>query len=170
VTPETWKPAPGWVGVYEVSDAGRVRRVRAYRSTAAGWVMKLNLGKNGYLRVCLQDRPRISHCLVHRLVAMAFLPMTDGRTLVNHKDRNKANNAVSNMEWCNNSENVRHSMGIIGNWMIRGEAHVCAKLTNEQADYIRQSTERGVDLSRKFGVSQQTVCCIRKGRLHKVRQ
>lgn len=88
-----------------------------YLITSNGEVIGRRLGKplkpetiwNGYKRVCIRDSEgKSKHVLVHRLVAEAFVPNPEGKTDVNHIDENKANNAVSNLEWLTRSENCRH--------------------------------------------------------------
>ena len=97
---EMWKTIPGYDGRYEVSDSGKVR------SNYAGKIRVLkpmhNAGRyNGYEMVTLYDRSkRGKKVKVHRLVAEAFLPNPHAYPSINHKDENKANNAVANLEWC----------------------------------------------------------------------
>lgn len=109
---ETWKPIEGYEGLYEVSSLGRIRRLKfvnthGYQDKIT--ILKLQHRKNGYMQVILHDKERSSECLVHRLVARAFLPRVDGKEFVNHKDGNKANNRVDNLEWCTRSENMLHA-------------------------------------------------------------
>lgn len=83
---------------YEVSDTGLVRRVRDMLEVKP-------FDNGGYDRVKLEGRGQ----LVHRLVAMAFIPNPNELDTVNHKDRNKRNNHANNLEWMSNGDNVRHS-------------------------------------------------------------
>ena len=100
---EEWRPIPGYEGLYEVSNTGRVRSVDRYVKTCYG-SYRLHKGKvlspgirpDGYLVVSLQYRM----FRVHRLVAQAFLPNPDNLPQVNHKDENPGNNNVDNLEWC----------------------------------------------------------------------
>tara|TARA_B100001063_G_scaffold227047_2_gene237150 strand:- start:848 stop:1315 length:468 start_codon:yes stop_codon:yes gene_type:complete len=79
-------------------------------NTESGRVLKTDLMKVGYKRITFwskaQKRVRVT---VHRLVAMHFIPNPEGKKMVNHKDGNKLNNHISNLEWCTCKENTRHA-------------------------------------------------------------
>jgi hypothetical protein len=109
---EIWKPIEGYEGLYEVSNLGRIRRrkfVNMYGSKDKIIILEPQKRKNGYMQVILRDKERFSERLVHRVVAMAFLPKVDGKEFVNHKDGNKTNNRANNLEWCTRSENMIHA-------------------------------------------------------------
>ena len=95
---EIWKDIAGYEGRYQVSNFGRVKSLPGKSSTNAykGGVLVLMKDACGYLTVNL-SRKMYS---VHRLVAMAFIDNPNGYPCVNHKDENKANNSVENLEWC----------------------------------------------------------------------
>jgi hypothetical protein len=111
---ENWKAIPGFEGRYEVSDCGRVRSVPhevaigngAYRVTQAH-LLKPQLARNGYLMVSLGRKHK--HMSIHRLVAAAFLPNPFDSPEVNHKNLNKTDNRVSNLEWVTKHENMEHA-------------------------------------------------------------
>lgn len=113
----------GYEGLYEVSNFGNVRSLS--RMTLGRWgTMKLSPGRNiagellkfGYKRVQLSKDGKHKHALVHRLVALAFLKPVESKAQVNHKDSNRSNNHVSNLEWCTPKENTAHGVkhGFIG--------------------------------------------------------
>ncbi|MBR3164001.1 HNH endonuclease [Candidatus Saccharibacteria bacterium] len=115
---EIWKAVPGYEGKYEVSDQGRVRSLphivtmkkinaKSYPYYFKGKILKPYVGKGGYLYVSLV----IKREYVHRLVAMAFIPNPDNLPQVNHKDENKQNNIVSNLEWCTQKYNLKYGTG-----------------------------------------------------------
>ena len=109
---EVWKPVDGYEELYEVSNLGRIRRlkfVNMYGSQDKIIILKPQKRKNGYIQIIFRDKERSSERLLHRVVAMAFLPKVDGKEFINHKDGNKANNRVDNLEWCTRSENMKHA-------------------------------------------------------------
>lgn len=95
---EHWKDIEGHPN-HEVSDLGRVRNKKT------GRIMKQFRGQNGYLQLQIDKRNE----RVHRMVATAFLGGNHQELDVNHKDTNKENNCVSNLEWTTRSENIIHS-------------------------------------------------------------
>jgi hypothetical protein len=98
---ETWKDVPGYDGLYQVSDQGRIRRDNR--------IKKLKEDRGGYLNVWLSKRSEMKCLKVHRLVALAFIDNPENKRTVNHKDGNKKNNCVQNLEWATHSENVTHA-------------------------------------------------------------
>ena len=104
---EIWKPVKDFEGLYEVSNQGRVRSLN-YRNQNCVKVMSPNLAKNGYLVARLMKDGRKYHLLLHRLVAQSFIEKAEGLYVVNHKDENKTNNHVSNLEWCTQKYNMNY--------------------------------------------------------------
>ena len=97
---EIWNNIPNY-NDYQVSNLGRVCSYKnGVRKEIKGWIQN-----TGYLTVSLNNK-KFS---VHRLVAQAFIKKDKERTFVNHKDGNKLNNNVDNLEWCTNKENLQHA-------------------------------------------------------------
>lgn len=118
---EIWKPIAGYEGMYAVSNYGRVKSIERTmpHSTFGEWhigerILKQTLaGPKGskYLLVWLHSgKGKQKSFRVHRLVAEAFLPKVEGKNIVNHKDFDKTNNKVSNLEWCTYLENTHHAV------------------------------------------------------------
>ena len=103
---EGWAIVPGYEGIYEVSTAGRVRRDLG---PDGGRILRDHENRGGYRSVQLwrDGRPRMH--LVHVLVARAFLNPLSVELEVNHRDGNKTNNALTNLEYVTRSENARHA-------------------------------------------------------------
>lgn len=98
---EEWKEIPGYEGLYEVSNIGNVRNIR--RNTL------LRFSNNqGYTQVYLYKNGIRKGLKVHKIVAQAFLPNPDNLPMINHKDEDKTNNNVTNLEWCDAKYNVNY--------------------------------------------------------------
>ena len=112
---ELWKAIPGYEGYYEASTEGRIRSVdREYTNSRGavrvvdGRVLSPTTTRCGYNLVALYLKKKRRDLLVHRLVAETFVQNPAGAPEVNHKDGNKQNNSADNLEWCTQSENLRH--------------------------------------------------------------
>lgn len=96
---EIWKDIKGYEGHYKISNLGRFYNLLTnYKSKGA-------IDNTGYRRVHLNNKS----CLLHRLVAEAFIPNPQNKSQVNHIDGNKLNNNVDNLEWCTPKENMVHA-------------------------------------------------------------
>lgn len=108
---EIWKDVVGYEGLYQVSNLGRVKSLP--RRIMCGWADFISKEKiisqanhrQGYKIVCFHRNGKQKTYKVHRLVAEAFIPNHKKYKCINHKDENKSNNVVSNLEWCNHSYN-----------------------------------------------------------------
>lgn len=117
---ETWKPIKGYEGYYCVSNKGRIKRLKSYRKYITGKnhvypekILKQEKSK-GYLRVTFSLKNIQKRILTHRLVASHFIKNPLDKPCVNHKDGNKFNNSVNNLEWVTYSENEIHSYKKLG--------------------------------------------------------
>ena len=101
---EIWKPAVGFEGRYEITNNGRCRSLLRRKKE-----LKPLEDRNGYLHYILTDSENKRHlCFVHRLVALNFIPNPDNLPEINHKDENKKNNNIDNLEWCDRKYNVNY--------------------------------------------------------------
>ena len=117
---EIWKNIENFEGYYQISNFGRVKslarqqkgRIPGKFQSVKEKILKLSKNRDGYLHcIACKDRKEY-HFYVHRIVAKAFLQKIDGKICVNHKDGNKNNNSLSNLEWCSYGENMKHSYQI----------------------------------------------------------
>lgn len=118
---EVFKDVIGYEGLYQISNYGNVKSLKRYNIFYCGLrneflkrpvkekILNFNKSKRGYLQVCLTKNGKYRTFLVHRLVAKTFLDDYNDKLQVNHKDGNKENNYVGNLEWCTASENVKHA-------------------------------------------------------------
>lgn len=95
---ENWRDIPGYVGIYQVSDNGNVRRKEKYKAVPG--VLRPIKMLNGYLCIDLSYKCKKKRFGIHRLVAMAFIPNPDNLPIINHKNENRTDNRVENLEWC----------------------------------------------------------------------
>lgn len=138
---------------YEITEKGEVINKHTKR------VIKPQPNGKGYYRVGIGEKLMF----VHRLVAEKYIPNPDNLPQVNHKDGNKSNNCVDNLEWVSNCENRKHA--VQRGLQIHGEKCPWAKLTLENANYIRNHPEMTRnELAKKFNISPHTISDIRNGR------
>lgn len=97
---EIWKPVKNFENLYEISNLGRVKSHHKYGGLD-NRIMKQKINRYGYSCVKLSNRGHTRHVQVHRLVAETFLENPNDFPMINHKDENKLNNHVENLEWCN---------------------------------------------------------------------
>ena len=120
---EIWKDISGYDGLYQISNLGNIKSL--YNNNI--YYMKHHKNNRGYLMVRLNDGLK----QIHRLVAKEFLENKDNKPQINHIDGNKSNNVVSNLEWCTNSENIKHSwdtgLRSLQNSYHRGKYNVLSK-------------------------------------------
>lgn len=153
---EEWKVIEGHDSLYEISDKGRVR------NTLTNKILKQH--KNAYGYYCLglrfEGRKQKSY-LVHRLIAKVFIPNPENKPQINHKDCNKTNNSIDNLEWCTKNENNLHAFanGLIDR---RGEKASGSKLTEKQVLEIRElcKTMEQKDIAPMFGINKSHVSNI----------
>ena len=103
---ETWKNIKGYEGLYQISNKGRVKSLYN-KNNKKEKILKPG-ERNEYLCVSLYKNNKKNVYSIHRLVAQAFLPNPDNLPVVNHKDENKLNNNVENLEWCNYGYNINY--------------------------------------------------------------
>lgn len=103
---EIWKDVPGYFGKYQVSDKGNVKR---FTSNGTYKPMSIIGRANGYRQVKLCRNGIYKVYLVHRLVALTFIPNPSNYTEVNHIDGVRHNNSIDNLEWISHRDNIIHS-------------------------------------------------------------
>jgi len=152
-----WKTIEGFPG-YNISNHGRVKGKRV------GFLQ--HSIEKGYHRVGLSHERKIHTLAVYRLVAIHFLPPSHTTETVNHKDGDKDNNHVSNLEWNNREENNKHAyaMGLKNN---TGENNPRSNFTQVQVDVIKEALSQGfrqTDIACYFNVNNTVINHINTGR------
>lgn len=105
---EIWKDIKNYEGHYQVSNLGRVKSIKFGKEI----ILKQQQCMDGYYYVNLSKNGIAKRYYVHRLVAEAFIDNSDNLPCVNHKDENKQNNVVSNLEWCTHEYNNNYGTRI----------------------------------------------------------
>ncbi len=162
---ETWKAVVGYERLYEVSDLGNVVRIK--RNDNRQLTPRDNVG---YYAVALCKDGKGKSFLIHRLVALAFLPMPDQQMVVNHKNGIKTDNRLCNLEWTTQKANIRHAIETLGRvfgtnrpraeQMSRGESSGRNKLTETQIVQIREMAANGYsqrNIAKTFTVTQACI-------------
>lgn len=166
---EIWKDIVGYEGLYQVSNMGGVKSLpkidrlgRFHRG-----VLKSQVDNgNGYLLVNLKHDGVQRMRSVHRLVAEAFIPNDHELPEVNHKDGNKKNNVIDNLEWCTRSENVKHAVDNTLHDYFGQRKVICVEL-NLVFDSIKDAENWvGVKGSRISNVCQSKRGCKTCGGYH----
>lgn len=148
---EIWKTIPDAKEKYMISSFGRIM-------SPSGYIRKLYQWKSGYFGIGIimkNGKKRILR--VHRLVAEAFIPNPDNKTQVNHKNGDKSDNHVENLEWCTPSENQRHCIDILGR-KNTGKKVQCV----ETGKIYCSARSAAIDVGLTSGTSILAVCNNRK--------
>ena len=147
------------MGLYAINRAGDVFS----KKRDGSWRMLKPYLIAGYKAIgfCIEGKRKITH--IHRLLAITYIPNPHNKPCVNHKDGNKLNNDLSNLEWNSHSENSKHAFKI-GLSTHRGENCHTAKLKSNTAKaiYLLKDQYSQSDLAKMFGVKQNVIYKIHK--------
>ena len=122
-----------------------------------GRPIKGHVDSCGYREVLLSENGKTNNARVHRLIAETFIPNPYNLRDVNHKDGNKLNNDISNLEWVSHSSNVKHAYDNGLEKKAVGEDNHGSKLNDELVRYIRQSNKSNYGLAKELGVDPSTI-------------
>ena len=113
---EYWVPIPGYENYYEISNLANIRSINRSILTKSGYLkpekertLTQRISNKGYLTVTLSKNGQSNTKAVHRLLAQAFIPNPDNKPIINHRNGNKLDNAIDNLEWVTYSENAFHA-------------------------------------------------------------
>lgn len=170
-----WRSVVGYEGLYEISRYGELRsveRIVMFNSIRSeepitrllqGKVISLVTNELGYVQGALYKYGKAKLCLVHRLVAEAFLQNQHNKLTVNHINEVKDDNRAENLEWCTQSENALHS-----SYKNRGELSGTGKLSNEQVLEIKSHLITGelnqTEIGALYDVSNHVIHKIKVGK------
>jgi hypothetical protein len=149
--------------VAEFPDYGITEDGKVYSFKSRRWLTPYTLG-TGYLGIRMSKTPNnFKNLLIHRLVAEMFLPKVSCKNCINHKDLNKQNPHVSNLEWCTLKENSRHAYD---NGVLK-DVSVALSDRESLVFSMLQAGARVKDIAYKAGCSRQLVTHVKKGRAWK---
>ena len=162
---ERWEPVVNYEEWYEVSDLSVIRRVKAASGTHVGRILVPGYNGRGYHKVTLCNDGEQHAFTVHRIVTEAFLGIRPEGTEVNHKDGNKINNRLENLEYVTRSENALHAHRTGLSNAVNGEKVGSSKLTEENVHEIRRLlvNETQTAIALKFNVSNVTISDVARG-------
>lgn len=169
--PEQWKDINGYEGFYQVSNLGNVKSLDRYVERVSnsevvkvkrkGCIIIQGERPNGYNKVELYKNGNCKTFSVHRLVAECFISNKKNVSDVNHKNGNKSDNRVENLEWCTHSENELHAHRTNLKQGSKGASNGMSKLTEEEVLDIRAAYNLGcfsyAKLAKAYNVSKGTI-------------
>lgn len=167
-----WKDVPGYEGTLQAHPFGLIKRIKRIVLQPAGrhakpwwrsYPEKIVKAGEGYRVVNVMTNGTTRSALLHRLIAMTFIPNLEDLPEVNHKDGCKHNNWVENLEWCTREQNALHSTRILKKNI--GEMNGASVLTNEMVRGIKSHLDNGAKqtaIAELYGIHYSTVSKIHK--------
>jgi hypothetical protein len=157
---EIFKDIKGFEGRYQVSNLGRIRRLEHYvkvgnhKRKLEKMIMKPTNGAGGYSYIAINKKTK----LVHRLVAETFLEQPLNKNVVNHKDFNKSNNQVSNLEWVTQKENLSYSKThLLDSFHPTTGEHNITIRKRKKKPYFMQITRKGKEYKKAFSSLEEAI-------------
>ena len=164
---EIWKDKKDYEGLYQVSNLGRAKSLDRYIKGKGhslqfkkGRILKQTKDRYGYLQVTLCKNNIKKEYKVHRLVAEAFIDNPDNLSQVNHRDENKLNNNVDNLEWCDAKYNSNYGTGIERRAKSRQIPIIQYTLDGE---FVRE-WDSAIQAEREGGFSNSHIIAVCKGK------
>lgn len=168
VEDEEWRIITEMDGLYSASSKFRIKSnikifigpQRNVVITRKEKILRQSTTTHGYYQVSVTFGGKETCVSAHRLIAMAFIPNPLNKPFVNHKDGDKKNNSIDNLEWVTNLENTKHAFetGLI--CMLSGDDHPNIKITSDKEKEMKEYRVQGAtnkELCQLFGVSEATV-------------
>ena len=142
---EKWINLQNYEDFYEISNLGNIRRKEG---TFNRKIKNLGLRKHsgGYLYFQITIKGKSKNLTYHRILAQHFISNPENKPFVNHKDGNKLNNTLGNLEWVTASENMRHAYNLGLEVGRKGEKHHNSKYTEEDIKNIKLLFKNGISI------------------------
>ena len=166
---EIWKDIPTYEGIYQASNLGKIKSleriaIKKYRGNRVvkERIMLGTINEDGYLKVHFKNNNRNNSYFIHRLIAQTFIDNPYNKEQINHKDGNKLNNKVDNLEWVTNLENQQHA------WRNRlkyykGQNDIKVLQFNMDNKFIKEYKSI-TDAHKQCGISLGNICNCCKGK------
>lgn len=164
-----WKDIKGYEGLYKIHEDGTILAApktwycghgSGSMRTDGERVVSSHKNQEGYIKVNLRKEGKVKMMSVHRLLAVAFIPNPENLPMVNHIDGVKTNNAIENLEWCTNRDNILHAVRTGLLVQKKGEESKCRTITDEKALEIHNAylqEPNSASIARRFGLSRYLV-------------
>lgn len=158
-----WKKACGFES-YLCNEQGQIYSLISKK------IMKTHNDKDGYkqLRLTIEKGKAIT-VKAHRLIAQTFIPNPENKPFVNHKNGNKEDNTVLNLEWCTAKENNIHARqtGLLNDCGVNNSRAVCNKETLKEIRTLIAEGKGNTEIEKITGISNKVISNIRRGRNYK---
>lgn len=157
---EIWKDIKGYEGLYQISNLGKIKNIKRKK------IRKCNLNDKGYYVLMLSKYLIKKTYRLHRLIAVNFIKNIFDKPCINHKDGNKLNNNINNLEWCTYSENMKHAYKIRLRFPTppNGENSSLSRLKNKDIKKIRylriKYRKKHKELAKQFNTSFGNISLI----------
>lgn len=160
---EQWREIKDFEKLYKISSFGNVFSIKKHKN------IKPETSNNGYLRIGLHKAGKVYMKSIHRLVAETFIPNPENKPQINHKNGNKIDNCIENLEWVTPSENVSHRFSVLGHKSVNyrkfgSKNHSSKKVAQIEKDNIIAEYGSVREASRLTGILPSTIhrCIIGK--------
>ena len=167
--PSNFKPIAGYEDLYAASPDGKIFSIKGSRQSGfKPQILTPRKVSIGYQGVTLCKDGVYKQALVHRIIAQTFIPNQESKKTVNHKDGNKQNNRVENLEWSTQKEQIQHAIKTGLTVFKTGELSPNFKLTNQAIEEIKGLLTMWVpqqEIADIYGVSQGHISRIKSGKM-----
>jgi hypothetical protein len=162
---EVWKDIQDYEGLYQVSNLGRIKSLPRNGTINSNRILKQFIKNSGYCCVILSKNNMTVCKTVHRMVAQAFLNNPNCYPVINHKDENKLNNNVNNLEWCTQKYNINY--GVCREKMSKNHSHKGRKgkpINQFDKDMNLINTFKSItEAGEKLKINYKNICMCCKG-------